>query len=50
MAKEIAEKENIRFNNKELDLDQTAKFILVEFRNNMYGKITLDRVLYEENN
>lgn len=48
--KEIAEKENIRFNNKELDLDQTAKFILVEFRNNMYGKITLDRVLYEENN
>lgn len=47
---EIAKKQNIRYNNNELDLDQTSRFILQEFRNNMYGMITLERVKNEENN
>lgn len=41
---QIAKLQNFYFHNKEVDLDTTSKFILQEFRNNAYGRITLDRV------
>lgn len=44
VLKSIATFQNIRKQNKELNLEQTTRFILQEFRNEMYGKITLDRV------
>lgn len=33
--------------NGDLDLDRTSRLILQDFRNNVYGKVTLDRVRYE---
>lgn len=47
--KEIAKEQNLLYNNKEEDLDSAAKFVLQEFRNNMYGKVTLEWLNDEEN-
>ena len=40
----ITKQQNLRYGNKELNVDAGAKFMLQEFRNNAYGNITLDRV------
>lgn len=41
---EITKLQNLRYGNKELNVDAGSKFMLQEFRDNAYGKITLDRV------
>ncbi len=46
----IGEIENIRFGNKEVNVDETSRYLLQLYRNNAFGKITLDRVTYEESN
>lgn len=46
----IGEIENIRFVNKEVNVDETSRYLLQLYRNNAFGKITLDRVTYEESN
>ncbi len=46
----IAKTMNFRYGNKELDLDSASIYMLQEFRNNIYGKITLDRVNNEKEN
>lgn len=43
----IAKTMNFRYQNKELDLDSASIYMLQELRNNVYGKITLDKVEYE---
>ncbi len=45
----IGKHQHIYYNNKEVDLDTTARFILQEFRSNMYGKITLEWYENEKN-
>jgi len=49
LLEEIAIMENFYLSNKELDLDSASKFVLQEFRSNMYGKITLEMCNYENN-
>ena len=43
----IAKTMNFRYQNRELDLDSASIYMLQELRNNVYGKITLDKVEYE---
>lgn len=40
----IAKSMNFRYGNKEYDLDSASIYLLQETRNNIYGKITFDRV------
>lgn len=47
---EIAKQQKLYYNNKDLNLDATARFVLQEFRNNMYGRITLEWLNNEESN
>lgn len=43
----ITKSQNLRYGNKELNYDAGSKFMLQEFRDNAYGKITLDKVQNE---
>lgn len=40
----IGELANIRYNGNEVNLDETSRIILQQYRNEAFGKITLDRV------
>lgn len=44
----IAKTMNFRYHDKQLDVDSASIYMLQELRNNVYGKITLDRVEYEK--
>lgn len=41
---QIGKISNIRYNTLEVNLDETSRFILQQYRNDAFGKITLDRV------
>lgn len=41
---QIGEISNIRYNNNEVNVDETSRIILQQYRNDVFGKITLDRV------
>lgn len=49
ILKLIAKSQNFYLSNKEENLEKTALFILQEYRNGYYGRITLDRCEKEDN-